>query len=374
MGVNSTVQGAFFALLRAGLWSKEIRLLPFGMVDFTRLLDIAQEQSVVGLIAAGIEQVSDTKVAKKDVLQFVGQSLQLEKKNIAMNSFIESLVDKLRNAGVYMLLVKGQGIAQTYEKPLWRSCGDIDLFLDRENYNKALDVLSPMALSIDEENPVSLHIGMTIEPWVVELHGTLRSGIGRRIDQEIDAIQEVTFRERQVRIWKNGETDVYLPSPDNDVVFVFTHILQHFFRGGIGLRQVCDWCRLLWTYRSEIDRWLLYDRVRAMGILTEWEVFAALAVDWLGMPEEAMPLYSSKRKWSRKAERVLSFMMETGNFGHNRDRSYYEKYPVFVYKAISLWRNTSDSLRHFMIFPKDAARVWFIRLKEGVVQVVKKGR
>ena len=80
------------------------------------------------------------------------------------------------------------------------------------------------------------------------------------------------------------------------------------------------------------------------------------------------------RKWSRKAERVLSFMMETGNFGHNRDRSYYEKYPVFVYKAISLWRNTSDSLRHFMIFPKDAARVWFIRLKEGVVQVVKKGR
>lgn len=365
---------AFFALLRAGLWSKEIRLLPFGMVDFTRLLDIAQEQSVVGLIAAGIEQVSDTKVAKKDVLQFVGQSLQLEKKNIAMNSFIESLVDKLRNAGVYMLLVKGQGIAQTYEKPLWRSCGDIDLFLDRENYKKALDVLSPMALSIDEENPVSLHIGMTIEPWVVELHGTLRSGIGKRIDREIDAIQEATFMEGRVRVWKNGETDVYLPSPDNDVIFVFTHILQHFFKGGIGLRQVCDWCRLLWTYRSEIDRWLLYDRIRKMGILTEWESFAALAVDRLGMPGEAMPLYSSKRKWSRKAERVLSFMMETGNFGHNRNRSYYEKYPVFVYKAISLWRNTSDSLRHFMIFPKDAARVWFIRLKEGVVQVVKKGR
>ena len=123
-----------------------------------------------------------------------------------------------------------------------------------------------------------------------------------------------------------------------------------------------------------MDRWLLFDRVRAMGILTEWEVFAALAVDWLGMPMEAMPLYSSKRKWSRKAERVLSFMMETGNFGHNRDRSYYEKYPVFVYKAISLWRNTSDSLRHFMIFPKDAVRVWFLRLKEGIVQVVKKGR
>lgn len=145
-------------------------------------------------------------------------------------------------------------------------------------------------------------------------------------------------------------------------------------RGGIGLRQICDLCRLLWTFRSEIDRWLLYDRVRDMGILSEWETFAALAVDWLGMPKEAMPLYSAKKKWSQKAERVLSFILETGSFGHNRDKSYYEKYPVVVYKAISLWNNTRDSFRHLMIFPKDAFRVWVLRLREGVVQVVRKGR
>ena len=87
-----------------------------------------------------------------------------------------------------------------------------------------------------------------------------------------------------------------------------------------------------------------------------------------------MPLYSGKRKLARKAARVLAFIMETGNFGQNRDKSYYEKYPVVVYKAISLWRNTSDSLRHFMISPKDAARVWLLRLRDGVVQVVRRGR
>jgi hypothetical protein len=31
-------------------------------------------------------------------------------------------------------------------------------------------------------------------------------------------------------------------------------------------------------------------------------------------------------------------------------------------------------MRHFAIFPKDAARVWFLRLREGVMQVVEKGR
>ena len=34
-----------------------------------------------------------------------------------------------------------------------------------------------------------------------------------------------------------------------------------------------------------------------MGLMSEWKAFAAVAVDWLGMPVEAIPLYSSNRKW-----------------------------------------------------------------------------
>ena len=104
-----------------------------------------------------------------------------------------------------------------------------------------------------------------------------------------------------MRSWMNGKTLVFLPSADNDVIIVFTHILAHFFYGGIGLRQVCDWCRLLWTYRDIIDRKLLEKRLWRMGVMTEWESFAALAVDYLGMPVEAMPFYYDSHKWSRKA-------------------------------------------------------------------------
>lgn len=39
---------AFFALLRAGLWEKEVRLAPYGEIDFSAVLDLAEEQSVVG--------------------------------------------------------------------------------------------------------------------------------------------------------------------------------------------------------------------------------------------------------------------------------------------------------------------------------------
>ena len=87
-----------------------------------------------------------------------------------------------------------------------------------------------------------------------------------------------------MREWKNDGADVPLPSPDNDVIIVFTHFLQHFFVGGVGLRQICDWCRLLWTYRSEIDAAKLEGRLREMGIVSEWKAFGAFAVEYLGLP------------------------------------------------------------------------------------------
>ena len=69
--------------------------------------------------------------------QFIGRTVQLEQRNQAMNYFIGVLVEKMREAGIYTVLVKGQGVGQCYERPLWRSCGDVDLFFDAENYERA---------------------------------------------------------------------------------------------------------------------------------------------------------------------------------------------------------------------------------------------
>jgi hypothetical protein len=86
--------GAFFALVRAGLWEKEARLLSFGEVDYEEVVCLAEEQSVVGLVTAGLEHVVDEKAPQEYLLQFIGQSLQLEQDNVAMNNFIEELIEK----------------------------------------------------------------------------------------------------------------------------------------------------------------------------------------------------------------------------------------------------------------------------------------
>ncbi len=374
MSKGENIQKAFLAFLKAGLWEDFVKFraenLEFRDSNiWQEVYEIANEQSVLGLVLAGIEK-SPFKPHQGLLLQWIGEIQVIEQQNKGMNAFIEKLIDTLRKADVYTLLVKGQGIAQCYEIPLWRSCGDVDLLLSEDNYYKATNLLIPIATEIEDEITYIKHREMIINGWSVELHGNMRSGLWKRLDRVIDDAKNDVFYSGRVRSWMNGKTQVFLPGVNEDIVFVFSHILQHFYREGIGLRQICDWCRLLWTYKDSLNHKLLETRIKSMGVMTEWKAFAVLAVDYLGMPVEAMPFYSDDKKWKRKAVRVMEFVLETGNFGHNRDYSYQKKYPYIIYKAISFWKHLKDGAFFFSIFPLDSIKVTWRRMAVGVSVVL----
>lgn len=353
--LNNNTQ-AFFELVRAGLWEKEARLEPFGEIYYTEIQRLAEEQAVVGLVVAGLERVADVKVPKLDLLQFIGQTLQIEQRNLAMNDFIADLIIRMRKEGIYTLLVKGQGVAQCYERPAWRTSGDVDLLLSEDNYNKAKAFLLPLASNVEEEDAKRYHLGMTIEQWLVELHGTLHSSISPRINQVVDEAQSDIFYRGEVRSWMDHDTQVFLPSPNCDVIFIFTHFINHFYGEGIGLRQISDWCRVLWVFRDRIDAGLLEQRLKKAGLETEWKVFGCFAVEYLGMPEDAMPLLADKRRYSRKASSLSKLIIETGNLGQNKDNSYRGKYSRFKENVITFFRRFKEFMRIGPIFPRNAVR------------------
>lgn len=353
---NNKIIDAFFALLRSGLWERKVQMAQYGDVDYNALYQLAEEQTMVGLVAAGLEHVIDVRLPKEIALQFVGQALRLEQQNKAMNDFLASLIEKMRSAGIYTLLVKGQGVAQSYERPLWRACGDIDFFLSEDNYNKAKELLLPLASDVELEVNSSKHLGMTVDSWVVELHGSLKMGVPLKINRELEVIKSETFYGGDVSSWANGNTQVFLLSHENNVVYVFVHFLNHFYKGGIGLRQICDWSRLLWAYRDKLNMKKVEKHIKKMGLMTEWKAFGAFVVEYLGMPKEAMPFYEEDIKWKRKAKRISEFIIMSGNFGHNRDMSYMAKYPYLIRKVRSLGRRLGDLLHHAMLFPLDTLR------------------
>ena len=347
---------AFFALLQAGVWSDgnpDIRI--DGTPDWEDVYRLATEQSVLGLILAGLEH-SDVKPPQMLLLQWIGEVQMTEQRNKEMNTYIAELIENLRESDVYAILVKGQGVAQCYEKPLWRCSGDIDLLLSNDNYQKAKSALIPIADEVANENTTTKHQALVINGVDVELHGKMPFTLSMRVEAGIDEVLDDLFCRGNIRSWDCNGTQVFLPSVDNDVILVFTHFLHHFFIEGVGLRQICDWCRLLYTYRDLLNDRLLKSRIRKMGLMSEWKSFASLAVDTLGMPEDVMPLYD--KRFATKGEKVLMKIMESGNFGHNKDLSYRAKYTGLTYKVIAAWRRFLDFASLIPVFPLDAPRFY----------------
>ncbi len=200
---------------------------------------------------------------------------------------------------------------------------------------------------------------MTIQGWMVELHGTLHTRLSDKVDRDLDDVQRDCFNHESVRVWENGTIPVFLPAVNQDILFVFTHIVHHFFLEGVGLRQICDWCRLMWTFRDSIDNNYLESHLKTMGLMSEWKAFGAYAVAWLGMPVETMPLFNEDSNYNanlkRKAERICRFLMEEGNFGYNQRRDF-SGLSYMKRKFVSFWGRLSDMLRHFRIFPLDSIR------------------
>ena len=324
---DNTIE-AFFTLVRAGLFpaqgegNPKIRI--DGTTEWNEVFQLAQEQSVQGLLLQGIENMKangvEPSVPKVMLLQWIGEVQIIEQRNKAMNQFIADLVAKMRESDIYTLLVKGQGVAQCYEKPQWRTPGDIDFFLSDTNYEKAKSFLKPLANDGKPERLYSKEIGFYVNSWLIELHGTLHTGLSTRVDKSIDAVQRDVFYVGNVRSWYNGNTQVFLPAADEDVFFVFTHFVKHFYKeGGVTLRQMCDWCRLVYRYCEELDLRILESRITRAGLMSEWKAFGALAVDYLGMPVEALQLYSEDKKWSKKAERIVAFIIKEGKWHRFKD-------------------------------------------------------
>lgn len=369
-------QQAFFELLRTGLWGNgnpDIRI--DGATDWQEVYQLAQEQSVQGLVLQGIDwfkvQGSKFNIPQVLLLQWIGEVQVIEQRNKEMNAFIAELIEKLRKADIYALLVKGQGIAQCYEKPLWRCSGDVDLLLSYDNYQKAKTLLTPLASEVETEYEGISHLGMTIDGWVVELHGSLWVGLPQRINRVLDEIQADTFYGGNVRSWLNGQTQIFMLGKENDIVYVFVHFFNHFYKEGVGLRQICDWCRLMWTYRDSLNYGLLEQRIKSAGLMSEWKAFYNLASRYLGMPDFGSGLTVHDSRFDKKADRIMEFILKSGNMGHNRDMSHFSKYPYLIRKCVSMGRRIGDLINHARIFPLDSLRFFPRIMFNGVRSAIR---
>jgi hypothetical protein len=157
---------------------------------------------------------------------------------------------------------------------------------------------------------------------------------------------------------------ILLPQATYNALYIFLHLYHHFIYGGVGFRQLCDWCRCIYVHYSEIDQVELEARLKDFKLYHPWQVFGAMCVEVLGMPKENMPFYTDK--YNSKIGRLQSYVESDGNFGYISMKNKVRPQALLTGKFFSLRCKIERFANLLFLFPKDVIATSFIYIPHGL--------
>ncbi len=162
----------FLALLRAGLWNKPTNLPSSDKpIHWANIMSMATRQTVIGLVANAIAQLPEAeKPDQQRIAQLQALLVCNHQAHQRLNRQLVETVSLLRENGLSPILLKGQGIAQLYSNPFLRQCGDIDLYIGLEDFEKARELIE-QHYGKDPKNHESVkHYHAHYQGLSIELH------------------------------------------------------------------------------------------------------------------------------------------------------------------------------------------------------------
>ena len=162
----------FLALLRAGLWNKPTDLPSSDKpIHWANIMSMATRQTVIGLVANAIAQLPEAeKPDQQRIAQLQALLVCNHQAHQRLNRQLVETVSLLRENGLSPILLKGQGIAQLYSNPFLRQCGDIDLYIGLEDFEKARELIE-QHYGKDPKNHESVkHYHAHYQGLSIELH------------------------------------------------------------------------------------------------------------------------------------------------------------------------------------------------------------
>ena len=349
----------FFNILKSALWGLDDRLDASSLSrdDVMAALRIAKAQTVLGMVANEVMQTSSlscllNEADKAGLKRFVMSNLTTGQ---MLNNALINIVLELRKYGIEPVLLKGQGVAKYYSMPELRQCGDIDVYVGQDNFAKACEVIGEMSSPEDHQGdiPSLKHFHTRIGHAFIEIHRYTDVYWPKRYDRVYQKISDAGMHSDLVPLDFAG-VPVMSPSVDFNVFFIFNHFWHHFIADGVGLRQLCDWVRLMHANHGKINLDYLSDVLGKMRLMKEWQVFGYIAVNTLGLPADEMPFYEPKYK--KTAEKVLELIMLEGNFGMENRKDYKRPKGYVAGKWYSFKRRFGRNLRVLSIFPMESLR------------------
>ena len=228
--------------------------------------------------------------------------------------FLGKLLQEMEQEKINCCVLKGSSLAPLYASPELRISGDIDLLISPYDEKRVVRFLENRNFEIKKRVKNSQHFeAVHKNAGMYEIHVRL-------FDREFDKyILQNKFKVNEAykkMVTPDGNI-INILSENDGLYFVTAHMIKHFVKDGLGLRQISDWLLYIKKNCGELNLKEYDDTIQGLGFDKFINAMYTVGKKYFGID-------LGKDEFS--PEDILSDMEEGGSFGHSdRERAKYKK-------------------------------------------------
>ena len=306
----------FLDLLRFSVAGGDVDRLADGDVDWRNIHECARQQSLLGVMFRGIEQLPKRMRPPRDVLlTWYAEVQQIRQSNCKVNENAAKLSAVFQKAGFWSCVLKGQGNNLLYPDPYTRMAGDIDIWVKAKEGDTIQQSIAfarkhhPDGMIVYHHVDAGMFCGTEVE---IHFRPSFMNNLvcNLRLQQWFEAEAKEQFV-HSVEL-PDGAGHICVPTNAFNRIYQMVHISNHFFHEGIGLRQLVDYYYVLQQGFSQEEQRQEERLMKWFGIYKIATAVMFVLGNVLGLPREQMIVPSDERR----GKLLLEEIMLAGNFGH----------------------------------------------------------
>ena len=280
------VDKVLFMLLRIALGTEqaEVKEITASSVSWQAVYALARKQGVLAVAFDGLTKLFEhNKEFAKSFpqslkLQWINAVFSIEKRYDYSKVVCSELVNKWAEQGIKTLCLKGFAFSTYYPVPNHRECGDFDCYL-YDDYAKGNAIARELGAKVVEE--MYKHSEIIYRKVMIENHRFMVAVRNGKKAKKLQSLLDKMARDEERKAIL--DTNIEMPSPMFNALFLNHHSLTHFLSEGIRLRHILDWAMFIEKEQDNLDWERFYALCDEFGMRAFVDCTTAIAVQVCGI-------------------------------------------------------------------------------------------
>lgn len=235
--------------------------------DFNKIMKLAYAHRISGFVAYASKYYNIDKQIKA---KMETEIFKTAARHTAQEHEIKELSGDFTNAKIEHCFLKGLKISSLYDVPEMRFMLDIDLFINVDNYDQAINIMKNRGYEVGAADDKDCSLSK--KPFLnVDLHKELK------YDYDLGYEFYKNVNERLIQIDNSYEK---LMSNEELYVYLLSHTAHHFATAGTGIKSVIDHYYILKNLVPKCDNSILNEYLDKSGLASFNDSFTRLTKYW----------------------------------------------------------------------------------------------